>query len=91
MSCSRLIGTLCFGISVVRKAATSLSSIGLLSGQRTLVTTISRSTAVPASRSVSTRALNQITPNVGALVDLALSDAAARPSIELPSNFSGCG
>jgi len=91
LSWSRLIGTLSFGISVVRNAVTSSSSIGLLSGQRTCVTTMSRSVAVFASRSVSTFALNQNTPNVGSFAPFFVIDAAARPSSVLPSNFSGCG
>jgi hypothetical protein len=91
LSRSSEIGTGVFGMSVVRKAVNSFSFSGVLSGQRELVTVMSRIVAVPLSRSVSTLPVNQNTPNTGSLLPFGIIDTAARASSTLSVNFSGCG
>ena len=79
------------GISVVRKVVNSFSFSGVLSGQRDLVTVMSRSMALSLSLSVSTRPVNQITPKTGVVFPFGVSDSAALAVSTLPSNFSGWG
>ena len=70
-----------FGISVVRKSENSFCFASVLSGQREFVTAMSRSIAVPASRSVSTRPVNQMTPKTGVVLPFG-NQRHRRPAVE---------
>ena len=79
------------GIAVSTALVKRCSSASFESGQRTWVTFSSRTRAVPAARSVSTRAVNQNAPNTGSLRFFNCSAIAARPVSTLPLRVSGCG
>ena len=79
------------GIAVSTALVKRCSSASLESGQRTWVTLRSRTRAVPAARSVSTRAVNQNAPKIGSLRFFTWSAIAARPVSTLPFSVSGCG
>ena len=78
-------------MSWVRNIENCTSFAESLSGQREFVTMMSRSIAVPESRSVSTRPLNHMTPKTGVDLPFGIRDSAARASRRLSVNFSGCG
>ena len=65
------------------------SSAPFDSGQRTLVTLMSRRVVIPESESIID--VNQNAPKVGSVFPFSVKDIAARPVRTLPVSFSGCG
>ncbi len=61
------------------------------SGKRILLTLISTTVTMPASRSVSTRESIHIAPNTGSFLSFNVTPTAARAVSLFPSKVSGCG
>ncbi len=64
---------------------------GVMPGNRTRLTFMSRTETWRASRSTETRAAKKMTPNFGAVAPCFVKETAARPVTRSPWKVSACG